>query len=142
MDELKLQESIVSTESIPFNLSTVSESIIRKDYLGDYTIFKELDDAERRLERRVNDSLDVLENILNKQECKRTLSKSYRNVENPQFVIFFSCCQDNQLYAEVLPYYGTTRGRLPGFGNAETFYFVFDQRGSLKRVYKGSVTHN
>lgn len=145
VDELKLHESIVSTESVPFNLSTVSESIIRKKYLLDYTIFKELDDAERRLERRVNDSLDLLENTLNKQYikgCGRTLSKSYRNIENPQFVIFFSCYQNNQLYAEVLPYRGTTRGRLPGFGKAETFYFVFDKRGFLKEVYTGSVTHN
>jgi RHS repeat-associated protein len=111
VDELKLQESIVSTESVPFNLSTVSESIIRKEYLRDYTIFKELDDAERRLERRANDSLDVLENTLNKQYmkgCRRAFSKSYRNIENPQFVIFFSCYQNNQLYAEVLPYHGTT----------------------------------
>jgi hypothetical protein len=136
---------IVSKELIPFNLITISEDVIRKRYIKNYTIFRELTELERRIEKSVNDSLVNLENNLNeiyKANLRLSLKKKYTRKKSPNYIVFVSIVVNDLLYAEVLEYNNTTSREFAAYGTAITYLFRFDPKGKIIDVYKGSISLN
>jgi len=137
----------VSDKVIPFNIITVSEEIIRKNYLDDYSAFKDLTNAERLVVRHVSDSIYNIESLLNekiegeKSDIPKKLVR--KNKGTPIYILFFSQLVNNKLYVEVMMHEGTYIKENTVYGSAKTYYFTFDQKDiRIANVYKGNVHHN
>lgn len=138
----------VSSELIPFNFSSIVVDVVRKKYLKTYSAFSELSETERSIEKRVIDSLNIL------NETFQTRAKRNENpdllllsdVDQHNFIIFFSEPKDGVLYAELVPYNDDTfkdkKRKTVQYGKALTFLFEFDARRKIKQVFTGEVHYN
>jgi hypothetical protein len=127
---------------IPFNLVTVSQSVLSENYIDGYTDFKELSSQEIGIRNRVIDSLQILERDLNSDylfKSDKTLAKL--GVKESEYTILFSEVKDNMIYAEVMKSDGIGSDPKHLFGEALTYLIIFEEE-EIKKVYKGSVHHN
>ena len=135
---------MVSEKPIPFNLISISESLISQNHIEGYSIFQELTNAQRSLEEAVIDSLERVEkkaNMTYNEESTIQIKKALKRKKG-DLTIFFSETFDRSLYVEVLQTEAVKLGYKMAYGEALSYLFVFDENNDIKEVFKGSIHHN
>lgn len=143
---------IVGKEMIGFNLNSLDENIINKDYTKGYTLFpqKKLSAKEQQIEKFVSDSLSAQTIAINSKENHEDSLRCielFKKGNKLNGIVFFSKMYENQIYAEVMQLsVADTRNSTFhyssfGMGKTLTFLFVFKD-GKLIKYYKGELYKN
>ena len=136
----------VSSELISFNSVSVFQDVI-SERLGRKISFQDLNSLDPKMLENVNDSLFKLDQALNMNFKPKQDSSQIGFGITTDFnsVIFLSELKNNLLYAEVIYYnkevFKSVKRDVMSYGKAYTFLFEFDEKGELKKTFKG-ITHN
>jgi hypothetical protein len=136
---------IDSKTSIGFDLESLTEDVIAKDYIKGFRFYdSELNKRYKSLVSKVSDSLKNVSKYLNsicetKEEQIDKLFHDFRHI----YVFFTDKCQ-KQIYVEVL----ASNSIVPNksydeyYGEAKTYLFFINEKSEIVKVYHGEVEYN
>jgi hypothetical protein len=133
----------VLSESISFNLTSVSEDVLKTNYIKGFSFNKDsLAKNAQAVIEKVNDSLKDLSTSLNNQCPKQDIGSLPKLQRREGYVAFLSPICRNVIYAELVHSSGiiSNGNRYEISGRADTFVFLIEN-DKIKRVYSGHINY-